>query len=135
MPLLPAVVGRCFYDESPRHLLVLGKAAAAAEVVRSIARTNGTLHRLPSDFVLVKPLVTLVAERGSVKELCGPTMRGLMLPLGAVWFLLNFGFYGQAVNLPSCYAARGLELEEGYAGLYIRRGEGAWGAARGGDCR
>lgn len=95
-PLIPAAIARCFYDESPRYLLVSGQPTRAMSVIREVARVNGNASKLPTNFQLKQPCSTQSAEqRGSIRELFGPTMRKTTLPLCAVWFFLNFGFYGQ----------------------------------------
>jgi MFS transporter, putative metabolite:H+ symporter len=114
---LPGLLGfvlRLWVPESPRYLLLTGRAAEAAEVLRRVARINrrtdvaiGRLERIERSGTW--PTAALFRE---------PLARTTLL-LSSTWFFLSFGYYGVFVWLPGIFVAEGFGFVRGYGYLVL----------------
>ena len=78
--------------ESPRYLLLHGKADEAEAVIRRIAAANGSEARLLDGGRLRK--LQPNSARASAWELLAPPLAKDMVVISVVWTLLGFGLYG-----------------------------------------
>jgi len=105
-PALVAPVLRRTLAETPYFLAAADRVREANERLADIARHNGTPARdLPS----VEPDAGSAERDGDsdegFRQLFGPSLRGRTLLVSALWFGLNFGFYGVFIWLPSTLSA------------------------------
>lgn len=111
---LPGLLGywlRVSVPESPRYLLVDGKADEARRVLEQVARENGAQ-------VTLGPLHAPSAEgpRPSIWRR-GLARRTLLLSL--VWFALALGYYGIFTWLPSIFVGQGFTFVRSYGYLVL----------------
>lgn len=94
--LIPDTIAFLFFltlvPESPRYLLLHGKADEAEAVIRQIAVANGTEDRLLNGGRVRK--LRLDGARPSLLELIQPPLLKDMLVISVVWTLFGFGLYG-----------------------------------------
>jgi putative MFS transporter len=113
---LPGLLGllvRLWVPESPRFLLLQGRAEEARQVLERVARMN----RTP---VPVLRLAPLVPPRGSTTAaLFGPTLRKRTLRLAVVWFGLSYGYYGVFTWLRPIFVGQGVEVLQTYWFLVV----------------
>ena len=87
--------------ESPRYLLINGRADEARAVLQNVARTNGKnleIGELRAEQVGAKPGLGAIWQ---------PTLLRKTLMLLLMWFVLSLGYYGIFTWLPSIFLSRG----------------------------
>jgi putative MFS transporter len=102
LPALYAVVVRRGLPESVRFLELRGRTAEAEAAVRRFEAAAG-VDPTPS------PAAT-PAPRTRARGLWAPGLRGRTAALWAVWFCVNFSYYGAFIWLPSLLFDSGLSL-------------------------
>ena len=102
VPALYAVVVRWGLPESVRFLELRGRVDEAEAAVRRFERAAG-VDPVPS------PVAEPQASPGP-RALWGPGRRGHTGALWAVWFCVNFAYYGAFIWLPSLLFASGFSL-------------------------
>jgi putative MFS transporter len=113
VPGLIIFVIRRSIPESPRYLLVSGRAGEARVVLEKVARENGTALP-PGDLIAPPP-----APRGRVADLWSPSLARTTLLLWIIWFAISLGYYGVFTWLPSYFRAKGMELLPVYQNTFI----------------
>jgi putative MFS transporter len=106
VPALYAVVVRLGLPESVRFLESRGRHAEAETVVRRFEDAAGDV-RIPPP-----PVDEATAPTGGnrVASLWAPALRRRTGALWAVWFLVNFSYYGAFIWLPTILVASGFSL-------------------------
>jgi putative MFS transporter len=94
--------------ESPRFLLLRGRATEAARVLRAVAAENGRADALPKRLRLA-PLPPPPSGRARLRALTQPPLRAPLLSLCAVWLGLSSAYAGFTFWLPALLAARGID--------------------------
>ena len=107
VPALYAVVVRWGLPESVRFLELRGRTREAEAAVRRFEAAAG-VEPVPSP----PPQVTRPARP---RELWAPTLRSRTAALWAVWFCINFSYYGAFIWLPTLLYNSGLELTRSFA--------------------
>lgn len=95
--------------ESPRFLLVNGRAEEAREVLQTVARINGQkieIGELRGDQGGAKPGLGAIWQPAVVRK---------TLMLSVMWFSLSLGYYGIFTWLPPIFAASGFTFIRTYA--------------------
>lgn len=101
-PALLAPVLRRTLAETPYFLAAADRVREANERLAEIAERNGnSAHELPS----VDRGASDDDADGGFRRLFSPSLRGRTLLVSALWFGLNFGFYGVFIWLPSTLEA------------------------------
>lgn len=113
LPGLIIFVIRRYVPESPRYLLVSGRAPEARLVLERVARENGT--RLPPGELEPPP----PTPRGRVKDLFDPGLARTTVLLWTIWFAISLGYYGVFTWLPSYFRLKGMELLPVYQNTFI----------------
>lgn len=109
-PALIGLVIRFWVPESPMYLLRQGREPEARALLDRIARANGTT--LPEGtLTLAQP-----APGGSIFS---AALRGITLPVLAVWFLVSMSYYGVFVWLPVQLASQGFGFVRGHLFLVL----------------
>ncbi len=99
--------------ESPRYLLIEGREEEALEVLRQVARENGTT--LDVDRLKVqKRTADITVSALWKKPFARPT---LMLWVG--WFTISLGYYGVIIWLPGIFVDRGFEFLQTYQYIFL----------------
>src|SRR4051812_5889946 len=102
VPALYAVVVRRGLPESVRFLELRGRTAEAESVVRRFEAAAG-VEPVPSPAATPVPVAR-------ARGLWAPGLRGRTAALWAVWFCINFSYYGAFIWLPSLLFDSGLSL-------------------------
>lgn len=113
---LPGLIGfvlRLWVPESPRYLLLEGRADAAAEVLRRVARVN----RREVAIGALEP-VARSAGWPTAALFRAPLARRTLL-LSITWFALSLGYYGVFVWLPGIFVTQGFGFVHGYGYLVL----------------
>jgi putative MFS transporter len=110
---LPAIIGlfiRFWVPESPMYLLRQGREPEARAILETMAKANGT--------TLPEGALTLPAERrgGSIFS---AALRGVTVPILAVWLLVSMSYYGVFVWLPVQLAGQGFGFVRGHLFLVL----------------
>jgi MFS transporter, putative metabolite:H+ symporter len=87
--------------ESPRYLLLTGRADEARRVLEQVARANGS----PVTFGALRPAPP--APKPSLGAIWQPALLRQTLALSVMWFGLSLGYYGIFTWLPRIFAASG----------------------------
>jgi len=103
VPAVYAVVVRRGLPESVRFLELRGRTDEAEAAVRRFERAAG----VPP---MVSPAPVRAARRARPVGLWAPGMRGRTAALWAVWFGINFAYYGAFTWLPTLLVADGFPL-------------------------
>ena len=108
---------RARVPESPRYLVAAGREEEAAEILRDVARQNGT--QAPDG-----PLhVAGAGEKPpGVRALLEPALRRSTIMLWISWFSIGLAYYGLFVYLPSIFVARGFSFLQTYGYSLILAG-------------
>ncbi len=109
VPALYAVVVRLRLPESVRFLESRGRHDEAEQVVRRFEESAGG-RRVPAATQQVEPPVTAPAGGSRVAALWARPLRRRTAALWAVWFCINFSYYGAFIWLPSLLYASGFSL-------------------------
>lgn len=104
VPGLLGLVARLWVPESPRYLLVRGRAAEAREVLRRVAAIN----RVPLHLGDLE--VPPRARGNTTAALFRPALRARTVLLAVAWFGLSFGYYGVFTWLRPIFVAQGVEV-------------------------
>lgn len=113
---LPGLLGfvlRLWVPESPRYLLLDGRAAEAAAVLRRVARINGRAVEIGTLAPVARSRVWPTAAL-----LRAPLARRTVL-LSIAWFCLSFGYYGIFVWLPGIFVTEGFGFVRGYGYIIL----------------
>jgi MFS transporter, putative metabolite:H+ symporter len=102
VPALYAVVIRWGLPESPLFLERRGRSDEAEEVVRSFEAAAGVRSQES------RPLPPVPPRRPG--ELWSPALRVRTAGIWAVWFCVNFSYYGAFIWLPTLLYAQGFDL-------------------------
>src|SRR3954463_4545008 len=102
VPALYAVVVRRGLPESVRFLELRGRTGEAESVVRRFEAAAG-VEPVPSPAATPVPVAR-------ARGLWAPGLRGRTAALWAVWFCINFSYYGAFIWLPSLLFDSGLSL-------------------------
>src|SRR3954467_2504749 len=103
VPALSAAAVRRTLPESVRFLELRGRTDEAEAAVRRFERAAG----VPP---MVSPAPVRAARRARPAGLWAPGMRGRTAALWAVWFGINFAYYGAFTLLPTLLVADGFPL-------------------------
>ncbi|QTE31474.1 MFS transporter [Pengzhenrongella sicca] len=109
LPALWAVVVRRSLPESVRFLVSTGRHDAAEATVRRFERSAGITPTTPAR-APAAPARPRVGPLPRVRDLLAPGLRDRTLTLWAVWFTVNFAYYGAFIWLPTVLHASGLSL-------------------------
>jgi MFS transporter, putative metabolite:H+ symporter len=112
---VPALVGfwlRLWLPESPQYLVHAGREQEARAVLDRIAATNG----LPPTKA---PLLTVLRQRGTLRDLLGPDLRQRTLLILAAWLLVSTAYYGVFIWLPGRLVTQGYGFVRGYSFLVL----------------
>lgn len=101
IPATYALVVRLAVPESVRFLETRGRADEAERVVRSFESSPVLIDVAPTSST------STTTEASSIWS---PAMRGRTLALWAIWFFVNFSYYGAFIWIPSLLAAQGFSL-------------------------
>lgn len=99
--------------ESPRYLMVKGKAAEAKAVLQQVAAENRVV--LP-EFELL-PLKAETSNK--INQLWHPQLRRTTFLLWLIWFCISLGYYGIFTWLPSYFRSAGMTLLPVYQNTFI----------------
>lgn len=113
LPMLVAVVGFFFIEESPLWLQDQGRHEEALEVLQRIARKSG---KDISDVTLV-PYDHEGVHEAPYNELFDPVYRRRTLILAFTWICSIFGYYGGSLATPTIFGERGDATQPSYAPL------------------
>lgn len=102
LPSCVLLLVRLWVPESPRYLLLRGRATEAASVLRQVAAANGRAHALPAQLTLVP----MQAAARTGRELLGPPLLRTLLTLCFIWFGLSCAYAGFTFWLPTFLASR-----------------------------
>ena len=117
VPALYAIYLRSGLPESPRYLVEQGRVLEAEKVVASLEEAAG---------VSTEENLAQAAEQdgahvivGEVRQtrrrdLFGPTLRVRTVAIWAIWFLVNFAYYGAFIWIPSILYAGGHSLVQSF---------------------
>lgn len=129
LPALYAIVVRRTLPESVRFLQRQGREAEAEEVVRRfeaarpLGAANGAVNTSPTDAAptatdaeteATPSGTTEVDETPGFRALWSARFRTRTIGLWAVWFLLNFAYYGAFIWLPSLLVSQGIDLTRSF---------------------
>lgn len=113
---IPGILGlfvRLWVPESPRFLMLRGRAAEARQVLGRMARMNGAE-------VHIGELQAQPASRGGGSAvLFAPVLRKRTLLLALAWFGLSFGYYGVFTWLRPIFISQGIEVLQTYWFLVV----------------
>ncbi len=111
VPALYAVVVRIGLPESPLFLERRGRVAEAEQVVRDFEEAAGVESEPSRDLP--------AAKVPSPRELWNPTYRVRTGAIWAVWFCVNFSYYGAFIWLPTLLVDRGFDLVRSFEYVLI----------------
>ena len=113
VPALYALFVRWGLPESPRWLERQGRHAEAEQIVSDFERASGITDAPPSpaDDTPTAPAAE-VADTGKERlgALFSREFRGRTLSLWAVWFCVNFAYYGAFIWIPTILVGKGYDL-------------------------
>jgi putative MFS transporter len=104
---------RRYVPESPRYLLIEGREKEAREVLKQVARENGTV--LDIDRLVVQERTAGVTV--SALWTRPYTRSTLMLWVG--WFAISLGYYGVFIWLPGIFVDRGFDFLRTYQNTFL----------------
>jgi MFS transporter, putative metabolite:H+ symporter len=113
VPGLLIIFIRRSIPESPRFLLVNGRAEEARQVLERVARENGTT--LPPGELVPPPK----AAPARVRDLWQPRLRRTTLLLWLIWFAISLGYYGIFTWLPTYFRSSGMEMLPVYQNTFL----------------
>lgn len=112
IPALAGVVLRFYIPESPLFLNKSGKSEKAREVLKRVARVNGSTAEIP-------PLVPETMQKTSIFALFDAEVRRRSISLLLAWMLISVAYYGVFVYLPIKMAGEGFAFMRGQVFLII----------------
>jgi putative MFS transporter len=119
LPALYSVVVRRTLPESVRFLEGRGRHAEAEAVVRQLEAAAGTTLPPEPSSLRAPPAAPAPESPGAAAPgpgaLWSPGLRGRTAALWAVWFTINFGYYGAFIWLPTLLVERGFSLVRSFA--------------------
>ncbi|MDO5731758.1 MFS transporter [Corynebacterium sphenisci] len=107
VPAAYAVYVRARLPESVRFLEARGRAAEAEAIVADFEAAAGRTARPAAD--RAAPAAPAGAA-GAAESIWSPRLRARTAALWAVWFCINFSYYGAFIWLPSLLVDRGFDL-------------------------
>lgn len=111
VPAVYAVIVRLGLPESVRFLERAGRTQEAEAAVRSFERSAGVeAPKAVADAPAAPTTEVAVEEQRGIGALWGPAYRVRTAALWAVWFLVNFAYYGAFIWLPTLLVASGMSM-------------------------
>ncbi|MSS83541.1 MFS transporter [Actinomycetaceae bacterium WB03_NA08] len=109
LPALYAVYLRSSIPESVRYLLRRGRRLEAEAVVESFEADIRKGQKQTSRVPVAEPDVTSAA-----RSIYSPELRKRTIALWAIWFMVNFAYYGAFIWIPSILVSEGHSLVQSF---------------------